>query len=112
MAQGHKRAFVTLTSQADSSTLTAPELNRIQSEDRTVQVSPTVANWQDSTARWQGYSARTVHFSAAACRAYLRAAGDEGLHRAGVEFRSLAEDFDRATSTGKLQFPMVLVFSG
>ena len=27
----------------------------------------------------------------------------EGLHRAGVEFRSLAEDFDTATATGKLQ---------
>ena len=27
----------------------------------------------------------------------------EGLHLAGVEFRSLAEDFDTATSTGKLQ---------
>ena len=33
----------------------------------------------------------------------------EGLHRAGVEFRSLAEDFDTSTSTGKLQ--MVLAFS-
>ena len=27
----------------------------------------------------------------------------EGLHRAGVEFRSLSEDFDTATATGKLQ---------
>ena len=35
----------------------------------------------------------------------------EGLHRAGVEFRSLAEDFDTATSTGKLQLTMVLAFS-
>ena len=35
----------------------------------------------------------------------------EGLHRAGVEFRSLAEDFDTATSTGKLQLSMVLAFS-
>ena len=26
----------------------------------------------------------------------------EGLHRAGVEFRSLSEDFDTSTSTGKL----------
>ena len=26
----------------------------------------------------------------------------EGLHRAGVEFRSLSEGFDTATSTGKL----------
>ena len=34
-----------------------------------------------------------------------------GLHRAGVEFRSLAEDFDTATPTGKLQFAMVLAFS-
>ena len=33
----------------------------------------------------------------------------EGLHRAGVEFRFLAEDFD--TSTGKLQLSMVLTFS-
>ena len=28
-----------------------------------------------------------------------------------MEFRSLAEDFDTATSTGKLQLPMVLAFS-
>ena len=37
----------------------------------------------------------------------------EGLHRAGVEFRSLAEDFDTATAmaTGKLQLTMVLAFS-
>ena len=35
----------------------------------------------------------------------------EGLHRAGVEFRSLAENFDTATSTGKLQLAMVLAFS-
>ena len=35
----------------------------------------------------------------------------EGLHRAGVEFRSLAEDFDTATSIGKLQLSMVLAFS-
>ena len=26
----------------------------------------------------------------------------EGLHRAGVEFRSLSEGFDTSTSTGKL----------
>ena len=32
----------------------------------------------------------------------------EGLHRAGVEFRSLSEDFDTATATGKLQLTMVL----
>ena len=35
----------------------------------------------------------------------------EGLHHARVEFRSLAEDFDTATSTGKLQISMVLAFS-
>ena len=35
----------------------------------------------------------------------------EGLHRARAEFRSLAEDFDTATSTGKLQLSMVLAFS-
>ena len=35
----------------------------------------------------------------------------DGLHRAGVEFRSLAEDFDTATSTGKLQLSMVPTFS-
>ena len=35
----------------------------------------------------------------------------EDLHHAGVEFRSLAEDFDTATSTGKLQLLMVLAFS-
>ena len=35
----------------------------------------------------------------------------EGLHRAGVEFRSMSEDFDTATATGKLQLTMVLAFS-
>ena len=35
----------------------------------------------------------------------------EGLHRAGVEFRTLAEDFDTSTATGKLQLAMVLAFS-
>ena len=35
----------------------------------------------------------------------------EGLHRAGVEFRSLSEDLDTATPTGKLQLSMVLAFS-
>ena len=37
----------------------------------------------------------------------------EDLHHAGVEFRSLAEDFDTATatSTGKLQLQVVLAFS-
>ena len=35
----------------------------------------------------------------------------EGLHRAGVEFRSLSEDFDTATATGKLQLTMELAFS-
>ena len=35
----------------------------------------------------------------------------EGLHRAGVEFRSLSEDFDTATPTGRLQLSMVLAFS-
>ena len=35
----------------------------------------------------------------------------EGLHRAGVEFRSLSEYFDTSTATGKLQLAMVLAFS-
>ena len=35
----------------------------------------------------------------------------EGLHRAGVEFRSLSEDFDTSAATGKLQLSMVLAFS-
>ena len=35
----------------------------------------------------------------------------EGLHRAGVEFRSLEEGFDTAMSTGKLQLSMVFAFS-
>ena len=35
----------------------------------------------------------------------------EGLHHAGVEFRSLAEDFDTATANGRLQLQMVLAFS-
>ena len=35
----------------------------------------------------------------------------EGLHRAGVDFRSLAEDFDSAIAAGKIEFSMVLAFS-
>ena len=35
----------------------------------------------------------------------------EDLHHRGVEFRSLSEDFDTATATGKLQLTMVLAFS-
>ena len=35
----------------------------------------------------------------------------EGLHQTGVEFRSLSEDFNTATATGKLQLTMVLAFS-
>ena len=35
----------------------------------------------------------------------------EGLHHAGVDFRSLSEDFDTATANGKLQLAMVLAFS-
>ena len=35
----------------------------------------------------------------------------EGLHHAGVEFRSLSEDFDTSTANGKLQLSMVLAFS-
>ena len=35
----------------------------------------------------------------------------EDLHLGGVEFRSLAEDFDTSTANGKLQLVMVLAFS-
>ena len=35
----------------------------------------------------------------------------EGLHHAGVEFRSLSEDFYTATANGKLQLQIVLAFS-
>ena len=35
----------------------------------------------------------------------------EALHRAGVEFRSLAEDFNSDTANRKLQLSMVLAFS-
>ena len=41
----------------------------------------------------------------------LQVIEDLHLHRAGVEFRSLSEDFDTATATGKLQLTMVLAFS-
>ena len=34
-----------------------------------------------------------------------------GLNHAGVEFRSLSEDFDTTTANGKLQLQMVLAFS-
>ena len=33
------------------------------------------------------------------------------LHRMGVEFRSLTEDFDTSTINGKVQLAMVLAFS-
>ena len=36
----------------------------------------------------------------------------EDLHLRGVEFRSLAEDFDTATASGKLQLTMVLALLG
>ena len=35
----------------------------------------------------------------------------DALHHAGVESRSLSEDFDTATANGKLQLQMVLAFS-
>ena len=35
----------------------------------------------------------------------------EGLHRAGVEFRPLVENFDTSTTNGKLQLAMMLTFS-
>ena len=35
----------------------------------------------------------------------------EDLHLRGAKFRSLAEDFDTATASGKLQLTMVLAFS-
>ena len=35
----------------------------------------------------------------------------EGLHHAGVEFRSLSEDFDTSMANGRLQLSMVLAFS-
>ena len=35
----------------------------------------------------------------------------EYLHHAGVEFRSLSEDFDTATGNRKLRLQMVLAFS-
>ena len=34
-----------------------------------------------------------------------------GLHRMGVEFRSLSEDFDTSMANGKLQLAIVLAFS-
>ena len=51
--------------------------------------------------------------SAAAYRAYLRAAGGRGSAQdgLGVEFRSLSEDFDTSTANGRLQLSMVLAFS-
>ena len=37
----------------------------------------------------------------------------EGLHRAGVEFRSLSEDFDTATATGKRGYhPLLAIAAG
>ena len=72
----------------------------------------TRAGWQDSTARGQRSSGYTVHFSAAAYRGLTYGLQViEGLHHAGVEFRSLAEDFDTATANGKLKLAMVLAFS-
>ncbi len=35
----------------------------------------------------------------------------DGLHLRGIEFRSLSEDLDTSTASGKLQLTMVLAFS-
>ena len=61
--------------------------------------------------RSQRSSAHTVHFSAPAYRLTYGLQVIEGLHRAGVEFQYLAEDFDTSTATSKLQLSMVLAFS-
>ena len=80
MAQCHKRAFVTPPKQGDSSTWTAPELTRSWSEDRPVRVSRLglAGRIQQPYNRSQRSSAHRVHFTAAAYRADLRAAGDQG----------------------------------
>ena len=88
-------------------------LTRSWPENGPPQVSPLgqAGRNQQPYNRSQRSSAHTVHFSATAYRADLRAAGDRGPALRGVEFKSLAEDFDTATFTGKLQLSMVLAFS-
>ena len=112
MAQCHKRAFVTPPSkQGDSSTWTAPELTRSWSEDRPAQVSPLgqADKIQPPDVRDLLPTRSTLAPPLTGLTYGLQVI--EGLNHAGLEFRSLAEDFDTATSTGKLQLSMVLAFS-
>ena len=69
------------------------------------------AGWQDSTAKCQRSSPAGSTLPPPLPGLTYGLQVIEGLHHAGVEFRSLAEDFDTATSTGKLQLTMVLAFS-
>ena len=95
----------------DSSTWTAPELTRSQSEDRPPQVSPL-----GQAGRIQPPDVRGLPPTRSALAPPLTGLTYglqviEGVHHAGEEFCSLSEDFDTATSTGKLQLSMVLAFS-
>ena len=115
MAQCHKRAFVTQPARATHPPThphgPLPELTRSWSENRPAWASPPAQAWQDSTSQCQRSSTHTVHFSAAACRADLRTVGDRGPPLDGMEARSLPEDFDTPTATGKPSAAMVLAFS-
>ena len=69
-------------------------------------------NRQDSTANVTGLPpTRSTLAPLLTALCDLRAAGDRGPAPAGVKFRSLAEDFDTSTATGKLQLAIVLAFS-
>ena len=59
----------------------------------------------------EGDTLVVTHIDRLSRGADLRAAGDRGPAPFGGGIRSLAEDFDTSTSTGKLQLSMVLAFS-
>ena len=115
MAQCHKRAFVTPLSKGDSSTdsstWAAPELTRNWSKDRPPQVSPTGQTDRNQPPTVSSLPPTRSTLSPPLTGLAFGLQVIEGLHHAGVEFRSLSEDFDTAMPTGELQLTMVLAFS-
>ena len=98
-------------SQGDSSTRTAPELTRSWSEDRPAQVSPLGLAGRNQPPNVSDLPPTRPTLAPPPTELAYGLQVIEGLHRAGVEFRALAEDFDSSTATGKLQLAMVLAFS-
>ena len=98
-------------SQGDSSTWTAPELTRSWSENRPAQVSPPGQAGRNQAPNVGDIpptqSTLAPPLTGLTCGLQVI----EGLHRAGVEFGSLSEDFDTSMANGRLQLSMMLAFS-